>query len=147
MKRKICIDLRLRVQIEWWNEIQCRWLFIRSDTWSHGLGRQQTNRISQPILYVSDRTNNPVELVKFSLYWIKNARRAQSAFSALVEQERKVCAGLVTLGFASSLEEERVVGAFEQGCDVSSRVSGRTKRTNPIWICIWFGDTKFAIFP
>ena len=34
-----------------------------------------------------------------------------------------------------------------QGCDVSSCVSGRTKRINPIWICIWFGDTKFAIFP
>ena len=34
-----------------------------------------------------------------------------------------------------------------QGCDVSSRISGQTKRTNPIWICIWFGDTKFAIFP
>ena len=34
-----------------------------------------------------------------------------------------------------------------QGCDVLSRVSGRTKRTNPIWICIWFGNTKFAIFP
>ena len=34
-----------------------------------------------------------------------------------------------------------------QGCDISSRVSCRTKRTNPIWICIWFGDTKFAIFP
>ena len=25
-----------------------------------------------------------------------------------------------------------------QGCDVSSRVSGRPKRTNPIWICILF---------
>ena len=34
-----------------------------------------------------------------------------------------------------------------QGCDVSSRVSGQTKRTNLIWICIWFGDTTFAIFP
>ena len=32
-------------------------------------------------------------------------------------------------------------------CDVSSHLSGRTKRTNPIWICIWFGDTQFAIFP
>ena len=30
---------------------------------------------------------------------------------------------------------------------VSWCVSGRTKRTNPIWIGIWFGDTKFAIFP
>ena len=29
--------------------------------------------------------------------------------------------------------------------DVSSRISCRTKRTNPIWFCIWFGDTKFAI--
>ena len=36
---------------------------------------------------------------------------------------------------------------FSQGCDVSSHVSGRTKRTNPIWICIWLRDTKFAIFP
>ena len=34
-----------------------------------------------------------------------------------------------------------------QGCDVSSRVSCRIKRTNLIWICIWFRDTKFAIFP
>ena len=33
-----------------------------------------------------------------------------------------------------------------QGCDVWSHVSGLTKRTNPIWICIWFGDTKFTIF-
>ena len=28
-----------------------------------------------------------------------------------------------------------------------SRLSGQTKRTNPIWICIWFGDTKIANFP
>ena len=34
-----------------------------------------------------------------------------------------------------------------QGCDLSSHVLVRTKRTNPIWICIWFGDTKFATFP
>ena len=34
-----------------------------------------------------------------------------------------------------------------QGCDVSSSVSGRTKRTNLIGICILFGDTKFSIFP
>ena len=34
-----------------------------------------------------------------------------------------------------------------QGCDISSRESCRTKRTNPIGICIWFGYTKFAIFP
>ena len=33
-----------------------------------------------------------------------------------------------------------------QGWDVSSHVSVRTKRTNTIWICIWFGNTKFAIF-
>ena len=26
-------------------------------------------------------------------------------------------------------------------------LSGLTKRTNPIWICISFGDTTFAIFP
>ena len=31
---------------------------------------------------------------------------------------------------------------YVQGWDISSRVSGRTKRTNPIWFCIWFGDTK-----
>ena len=36
---------------------------------------------------------------------------------------------------------------ISQGCDVLSHVSGRTKRTNPIWICIWFGHTSFAIFP
>ena len=34
-----------------------------------------------------------------------------------------------------------------KGCDVLSRVSCRTKRTNPIWFCMWFGDTQFAIFP
>ena len=30
-----------------------------------------------------------------------------------------------------------------QGWDESSGVLGRTKRTNPKWICIWFGDTKY----
>ena len=40
-----------------------------------------------------------------------------------------------------------IIESLFQGCDVSSRVSGRSKRTNPIWICIWFGETKFAIFP
>ena len=38
-----------------------------------------------------------------------------SPFGALVEQERKVCAGLVILRFAGPLEEERVEGAFEDG--------------------------------
>ena len=37
--------------------------------------------------------------------------------------------------------------SISQGCDVSWYVMGQTKRTNQIWICIWFGDTKFAIFP
>ena len=36
---------------------------------------------------------------------------------------------------------------YVQGCDALSHVSGRTKRTNPIWICIWFGYTKFAFSP
>ena len=30
-----------------------------------------------------------------------------------------------------------------QGCDVMSCVSGRTKRTNLIWFCIWFRDQKY----
>ena len=34
-----------------------------------------------------------------------------------------------------------------QGWDVSSQVSCWTKRTNPIWFCIWFDDTKFWHFP
>ena len=40
-----------------------------------------------------------------------------------------------------------VVETDLQVCDILSRVSDRTKRTNPIWSCIWFGNTKFAIFP
>ena len=38
-----------------------------------------------------------------------------SAFSALVEEEGKVRAGLVALRFAGSLEEQRVEGSFEDG--------------------------------
>ena len=45
------------------------------------------------------------------------------------------------------LPPNKHIEAKIQGCNVSSRVSGRTKRANPIWICICFGDTKFAIFP
>ena len=50
-------------------------------------------------------------------------------------------------GFVFDGSRRKTKVCQKQGCDVSSRASGRTITTNPIWICNWLGDSKFAIFP
>ena len=66
-------------------------------------------------------------------------------WSGVAAAEGKEEENKTKLARARGMTQEMRRVRCRQGCDISSRVSPRTKRTMPFCIFIWFGDTFWKI--